>query len=406
MFKSILTLSGANLFFSISSFISLAVVTKIIGLTQFGLFAFSLSIAAILQVAFNTQSWQGILKNDKFSKAIVSYCFLIDLFFATLASLVYLLVIKLLTIHFTDAEFMNWQYIIALLIFSIPNGTCLSIIRKFQLYNEQAKIDVVASIIRLVLILLCFFFKTNTFLTILVYVSADFIKSVGYFKILISNFNSLVRADGTFSQINKIYSFSIWGVFNEIMHLPASQLDRIICATFISLEVLGVYDIFKRVCTSSIYITNPIMQICYPDFISKVKNTSINKSMSMLFKIVFSLLLVLSFLYFTIYLTRYSWAELAFSISIDEWTEGYDILLSLFCISLLFTFSFIPIHPFYLALGFAKRCFYISLVGAFFYIITITIIAMNLPFYYLPLAIFISDLTIIILKILDIRRSL
>ncbi|HCE3509554.1 TPA: oligosaccharide flippase family protein [Vibrio parahaemolyticus] len=407
MYKSIFTLSFSNALFSISSLLGLAVLSKLLELDQYGLFAFSLSLAITIQTIFNTQSWQGILKLDKYYNNLLYKCFLVDITTSSLGAITYLITIQWLTAILTGGEFQLWQFTLAVSVLFTPNGTALSVIRKQNKFFGQSIVDSIAAIFRLALMILCYILDVDAYVAVAAYTLPEALRWIGY--VLISyqaKPNQIKNNEVVFKDILTVYKFSIWGVLNEIAHLPSAQLDRLICASFISLEVLALYDIIKRICTSVVYVTNPIIQVVYPNFISSIKENGLRSSFYFLKKTISLLLLFTTCIYFLIFISKNVWGSILFSIPESTWLEGYELLLILFCMSLIVTFSFVPVHPFFLALGKARMAFFISFFGSLIYLITIYCIAYFSSFYYLPLAILLSDGFIISFKLREIYKEI
>ncbi|EJL6293449.1 oligosaccharide flippase family protein, partial [Vibrio cholerae] len=330
----------------------------------------------------------------------------IDIIASSLGSILYLISIQWFTAIFTGEGFQPWQFILAGFILFSPNGTALSVIRKQSKFFWQSAVDSIAAVSRLMLMILCYIQDVDTQIAVAAYALPEAFKWIGYIIISYSaKPNQFENPKTAFKDILTIYKFSSWGVLNEVAHLPSAQLDRLVCASFISLEVLALYDIIKRTCTAVVYITNPIIQVIYPNFISSINEKGVRKTYCFLKKTIFLLLLFTLSIYFLIFISKELWGSVLFSIPKSIWGEGYDVLIILFCISLTFTFSFVPIHPFFLALGKAKKGFFISLCGSLIYLMATYCIAYFYSFQYLPLAILLSDGFIISYKLREIYKE-
>lgn len=400
--KSVVTLGGSSVFQAIATFISIIFVSSALGLVEYGVFAFTLALAMILSVLSNTLSWQGLLKLESVSKRTILYCFCIDLVISFVSSIVFVTLLGLLTSSILDRHVEAWQYCFVFVIFFQNNGTIISLIRQKSLYKRQAVVDALSGAVKVIAVGIS---STTDSIELLIFsfVSSEIIRWLGY--IFISGIRSECSYEGgdnvtVIGQLQAIYKFSIWGVLNEIAHIPSSQLDRIIISSFVGLELVAIYDMFKRVLTAVVNLTNPIIQITYPIYIQRLKSESFKNVMSFALKLVCILFCILSIAYITIYLTSYFWMKYLFQVEIpDNLTETAGLLLINLSLTLTFVYSFVPIHPLYLALGHAKNSFYISFLGAIFVLVSLFVFAIYTGIEHIPFSILAGDLVIILYKL-------
>jgi hypothetical protein len=142
------------------------------------------------------------------------------------------------------------------------------------------------------------------------------------------------------------------------------------------------------------------MQITYPMYIKRLSSELFSNVILFVSKLVILLFLMLLFIYTLIYISSDLWLEYLFKVEIPHDLLMYtDLLLVNLSLTLIIVYSFVPIHPLYLALGYAKQTFYITLLGASLVVLFLYLSAKFIGIEYVPLAMLAGDSVIIAYKL-------
>ena len=401
-------LIGTNLWNVVINFFIAVVAFNALTLSQFGSLSLLQATVAIFQTLFNSQSWQGLLRlrPNNFVKVKFS-CYFIDTVFSLLGSIVMLLTLTI----FEQLAMLNTEsfYLPSLIILSIlflPNPTTIACIRRKALFNSQAFVDLIATTTKGVLIYTVWL-TGHVELILFPFIIFDFVRYTGYVivaKIITFKLPSWKLRLKPKRLLLRVYQFSAWGAFTDISHLPTAQFDKLIISALAGLEALAIWDIIKRLVLVMVQITTVINQLLYPYFIERCKNFSYALVLQQAKNFTGLLFLTLLFLYLPMVLSFDFWFYSTFHYEPAQYTINVKALFLAFCLTMSFILSAMPIHALFLATAGSMKSFYISIAGNTLFLVVTVISVSSLNLYGSVLAIFISDLFIILTKLVVLQK--
>ncbi|MGF1784833.1 oligosaccharide flippase family protein, partial [Photobacterium swingsii] len=189
-------------------------------------------------------------------------------------------------------------------------------------------------------------------------------------------------------------NYSFWGNTHAFLDLPVSHLDRIIISAVFSVELVGVFNLVKRIGGIVKQLADPVLQILFPKFIDCLKCGNVNQ-----IKIVISQLRIVSFLlaFLTLFVGFFGYEIIEKAMFAGEMADyKYEILA--FSIVQVYAFSYIWIHPLCISLSAMREVTIITLVSNVIYLVMLVIGVNYLDMYGVVLATLIQYAIVIQLK--------
>ncbi len=365
LFKHIGTLLTGNILASVANFVSIALLANQLSARDFGVFVLLQSYIIVLGAVFNPQAWQGFIKfatthSDNLHQ-IIKHTWRYDLALAGGGFLVAAtgapLYLRLVGI---SDEYLVVLQTMSLYIFFNQTSLCIGLLRLRDEFKVLALQNVIASMLFLGLVLIGMTMEKSTSYFSLCY-AFSLIIGLCYinFKGLLS-----VRKLGNQQPIvdfdikRRLRKFNLYAHATSISDIPIKQLDTVLVGVVLSVEMSGVYKVMKQIGTLTNKLTGPITQVLYPEL-----NKCLAQKNSQRFNAIFikmtCLLLVAALPFAAILgLTSEYWLEIIFS----DYIAKYAFEMSLFLFIHAIATSFVAIHPAYLAIGYVRSLFYITVL--------------------------------------------
>lgn len=144
--------------------------------------------------------------------------------------------------------------------------------------------------------------------------------------------------------------FTLWKYFTSLISIPAKQLDIIIVSAIVTIEAAGIYKIIKQVAGMIGLLIDPIYYAIFPQFADLIAKEKRGRAYMFAFKSgIMSFLLVGSIATVIGGLSPW-WLGFVFG---EQFSSGWIPLIA-FLVVKVFEFSFNPIHPLFVALGYVK----------------------------------------------------
>jgi O-antigen/teichoic acid export membrane protein len=160
--------------------------------------------------------------------------------------------------------------------------------------------------------------------------------------------------------------FIWWANLRTITRIPVRYFDMIVISSVVSLQMVGVYKVYKEIASVVKKIQDPINQTIFPEFTKLLANSRITKTASIAKRTI----LLLSGLSVVITVILILTSSL-----IVETFFGVEYLLeinALYAMVIVYMLSFItvPINSLFVAAGFAKIAFYVLVFTNVLYLIS------------------------------------
>jgi len=262
--------------------------------------------------------------------------------------------------------------IISLYSFSIlSNITCLTIgiPRLFNKFKHISAFQVAVSLVRLIFVIVASISSQNLITYIYIYFISEILLNglliTFSLYLLKKELNPKWWKEKIVIDRNQI-RFIWWLNLRTIVRIPVRYFDMIVISSVMSLQMVGVYKVYKEIAGVVKKIQDPINQTIYPEFTKLLANRK-TKSTANIAKKTMLLLSGLSVVLTTILLLTASIVIETFFGS--EYLLEINALYGLIIIYLL-SFITVPINSLFVAAGFAKYAFYVLLLTNSLYLVS------------------------------------
>lgn len=361
--NSSIVLSG-NVLASGLSFISFTLMANQLGAELLAYLVLTQTYVLIVNDLINVQTWESMIKfgsysnNTSKSASIIKTNIAIDIVSAIAAfSVAVLLAGTVVSILDWDEQIIG---IISLYSISIlSNITCLTIgiPRLFNKFKHISVFQVTVSLLRLIFVM----FASLSSQDLIAFIYIYFISEILLNGLLITFSLYLLRKELNPKWwrekivIDKDQIRFIWWLnLRTVVRTPVRYFDMIVISSVMSLQMVGVYKVYKEIAGVVKKIQNPINQTIYPEFTKLLANRK-TKSTASIAKKTMLLLTGLSIVLTTILLLISSFIVERFFGS--EYLLEINALYTLIIVYLL-SFITVPINSLFVAAGFAKLAFY------------------------------------------------
>jgi O-antigen/teichoic acid export membrane protein len=382
-----------NMSLAVSSFIIAAILIANSDIKDYGEFVLYQASIVSWVILSKPPIWQAIVKFSHEIKLteVLRITFSIEIVSYVLLSLLSLII----AIFFFTDQFIDNYIIIFICIFFgyfINSGVVLGVFRSESKFYVLSLIQFITSMMKLIC---CFFYHTDILILFTVFVLIDgFVWLFVYIYIYIKKVKYEIlpkEVDANYSK--KIFSFSLWSWGNSISDLPVTQFDRVIIAYLMGLEVVGVYNIMKRVSQLLGQVADPISQIAFPAFSRMLYSGERDKIYKIVIKISF-LMIVVTLITLLITNVFYDFVNIkVFSNKLFLYKNELLMFMSIQGISLVFVW----IHPLFLSVGRMKEGFFIVTLSSFIYV-SILVLFKDMELFGILLATIIQYVVLISLK--------
>ncbi|WP_139015436.1 hypothetical protein [Pseudoalteromonas sp. TB64] len=170
----------------------------------------------------------------------------------------------------------------------------------------------------------------------------------------------------------------------------------------VSVEAAGAYRVIKQIATISTKVTGPLNQVLYPEINSLLAVKAFEKVKAAMLKLIVLLAFPSLFVVLLASITIDYWVPAIFTNELLSYKWQIITFLIIHAVATVFT----PIHPVFLALGYIKKLFYITLVSNIVLCVTIVLFGSKVELWGVLLAIFLQYLLTVTWKLPLILKKL
>lgn len=360
---------GATL---INTFV-LTIIMRSIGVSGYGNLVLIQTYVLIFDQIFNIQSWQAFIKfsseaivtgDDRKLKSNIKLGTIIDVSTAILGfCFAYAFALPATNIFGWDISIVPliklYSFSILFHFSGIPTGI-LRIYNQFKIFSVQ---KITVSIIKLIGILINHYFEGDLINIVYIFLLSDVIGnvlliSISHYFLLTNNIKKWWKEKITFKN-NEFINFTLWNHSSIVTTVPTKQLDVIIISSTLSIEMVGVYKLFKQLSSLVTRIVDPIYQAIYPQLAEIIAEKKSNKAYNTAIKVSIIIAIAIVPLLIIVVVTSKWWLNVLFG----ELFSMYWIHFGIFITLMSFDTITSPLHPLFNALGLAKQKFIITTVG-------------------------------------------
>ena len=347
--------------------ISFTLMAKQLGPELLAILVISQTYSLILNDVFNVQTWESMVKFGAANLTkekmvhIAKTNIILDVISALLAFIFALICIKPSSIMLQwDPQTVKMVQVYTFsILFNITTFT-IGIPRLFNKFFHIAKIQIVVSLLKFVLVLAGFFYDFSISYFLQIYLLSEIMTNLAL--IIYSN-KLLVKNYGTDWWRSKLIfdrdqlRFVWWTNLRTIIRIPVRHFDVIVINAVMSVKTLGIYKVYKEIAGSINRIGDPINQAVFPEFAkllgSKQTDTTedVTKKTMILMCIAGTCIVVPLIVLAKPILSTFFGAEYL------EHINALYLMLVLFGMG----FITVPINSLFIAAGFAKYSFMLLL---------------------------------------------
>lgn len=396
-------LSG-NLFASVLNFLSVAISLKALGVESFGQVTLLQAYILVISLCFNPQAWQGLIRYfslETDQAGLLTSTLKYDLICAVLGTVLAILIAPLYTESFKLSEYTELLQWCALYILINQTSVAIGILRYQERYKALALQNVISAVLFFVCVLVGFWLALDVD-----YYVASYLLTLGLGVVFIQwlclpytlslfkarKDNKVMLSNARKKEFNK-FNFTVH--MTALADIPVKQLDNILVGAVVSVSAAGAYRVIKQIATISTKVTAPLNQVLYPEVNTLLASKEYSKVKGAMLKII-TLLLVPSLVVVVLasVSTEY-WIPVMFSEELLAYKWHIITFLLIHAIATAFT----PVHPIFLALGYVKRLFIITLFSNLVLCAGILLLGPQIGLWGIVIAIFIQYILTIICKL-------
>lgn len=363
-----------NTMASVLSIISFTIMANKLGPESLALLVLAQTYALIVNDIFNIQTWESMVKfgpqgsGDGSISNVIKTNFVLDAISAATAYIFALLLAK------TVVHILGWDeslinivslYSISIL-FNITTLT-IGIPRLFNRFYSIAKIQVATAFIKLLCVLYAMYFSKSFMFYVYIYLLVDILTnliliifSIALLKYELGKnwWKNKMRID-----MNQV-KFIWWTNLRTIVRIPVRHLDMVVISSIISVEMVGIYKVYKEIAGLLNRIGEPLNQTIYPEYTKLISMENINETISVAKKTMKLYFGVSSLLTITLVLIARPIIEIFFSAAYMVELNALYYLIVAFGFGIVLT----PINSLFIAAGFARYSVYLVLLCNFAYL--------------------------------------
>lgn len=337
-------------------------------------FALAQVYARIMNDLFNVQTWESLIKfgtkqDEEYQLArTIKTNLLIDILSALFAFVLATLLIKEIGAIFGwDETLIELAFFYSFIIpFTLTTFT-IGVPRLFDKFAAIAKIQFAMAAVKLISISIISYLGGEFRAFIATYIIIDIlinISLIGYSLVLLQR-KKILNWIQTKAYLNREQiKFLWWTNLRTIVRIPVRQLDILIINQVMSMNLVGIYKVYKEIVGMIGRLGDPINQAIYPEY---AKLLGKGKTLDTIFvtKSIIRILLSVAIVTLIVFIVASELViETLFGAEYLALMTVFYLLVVLNCVSLVLT----PINSLFIAAGFAKYSFYIVLFNNIVYL--------------------------------------
>jgi len=374
-------LLGSNVFASAVNFTAMVLLAKFLSAQNLGTYVLLQAYTLFLAALFNPQAWQGFIKfaaqNTNNISVICQHTIRYDLIAAVVGVITSIIIapyyIQLMSLdssHTITLQLMSFYLVIN------QTSTSIGLLRYFDRFKVLALQNIVSSITLITGVLIGCWFNLS-----IQYFALWSMLSLGL-GVLTINVNAIKlysskKIDFQNDQSNEVKTpigllrFNFYAHLTGIVDLPVKQLDTILVGSLVAVEASGVYKIIKQIGTLTTKLTGPITQVLYPDLNKSLVDQQFEKVKFIFIRFTMIVAVVAIPIALVLGLTSEYWIGAIF----NDYFVDYSKELTLYLFIHALAVSWLAVHPTFLALGYVKHLFYLTVFTNIIFVVLAVLLA-------------------------------
>jgi O-antigen/teichoic acid export membrane protein len=298
-------------------FIQLFLINKYFGVEVFGQLAIIISTAGIFSALLSARSSEAVTrffkreelnKNYENAKFVLVIGFIIDF----ITSILLVLLIYFLSTFIATTFLKNVNLQDEIIVFSFISfitflrGSMLGYLQSKEMFLDINMVTIVETVMKIVILLIFIFIVNDLFLINIIYsfllaaILSFLYTTYVFFKSYKKNYDTVIFS------VNKVllkeyWSFNIKTFFSASLKAGNQNVDNLIIAYFLHAEIVGIYQIIKKMLSPIIIIATPFSMLVYPKLINYFETNNKTKFKHIIIKISFYILsigVIYSFIFY------------------------------------------------------------------------------------------------------------
>lgn len=361
-----IVLSG-NIAASLLNIISFTIVANQLGPKALGFLVLAQTYSAVINDIFNVQTWESMvmygsktLRDSKFS-SVIKTNLAIDILSAVVAFIFAVSLAKwIVGLLNWDSEIASIATLYSFVILTRITSFTIGIPRLFDKFAKISVFQVSTAAFKLALVLAAVYTNQGLIGYIYIYMISEVLLNliliIFSLKVLSTEHHSEWWKEKLVFNREQL-KFIWWTNLRTIVRIPVRHLDMVVIGTVISLEMVGIYKVYKEIASTVKRIQDPINQTIFPEFTKLLAKKEKQETARVAKKTIFLLSTISSIIIGVLLLTAGLIVEKFFGAEYLIQIHALHALLIVYLLS----FITVPINSLFIASGFAKSSVYILL---------------------------------------------
>jgi len=414
-FNNFFTASKGEVGASILNVISLMILARALGIEKFGIYVLFYSYHDVLNRIFNFQTWQAYIKfgtevldgkEPERIKSLFTACFLIDAASMILSAIVAVVGSKYFIYAFSiDNEYLFLLQMISFSIIFYAAEMYIGVLRIFNEYALQAKVQISIACARLLLFIFTYLFYPSlegfVYATIFSALIGLGLKSIAAYSVMKSKTASIdLSGSYRYKSWKRLAGFIFYNNLDVTVRMITRQIDVLVLGRLFSIEVVGAYKLAVHIGSIFGKLAHPIFQVFYPELTRLFSQNKNILAKEFAVKICSYLLVFMLFCYFCYFMFG---KYLILNVFGESYESTFYIGL-LYLASIVIAVSVTPMSSITMAKGLVKKAFYNQVIVTALFLIVFGLTVRPLGAYSAGLAHIVFNLSWACLTIYTIKK--
>lgn len=347
--------------------IKLAILARLLAPTAFGLMAIVMVVIGFSKMFIDMGVSNAIIYKQEVSDVQLNTLYLVNIIVGVLLFILILLIAPVVANFYSDEELVSLINIVAITYLIKPWGQqFMVLLQKRMMFNDIAKTEILANIVTFFVVVILAYKGFGVYSLAIGAIVDSFVSTIGFIFFGMRFHRPKIEFD--INQVKEFLSFGLYQMAEKFINYFSQQMDIILIGKLLGVEILGIYEIAKKLIVKPSIVVNPIVtKVTFP-IMSKISN-----DIHRLKKIFLKTINYLSYVNFPIYTLIAILAEpIVLILFGNKWMDAVPIIQIL---SIAFILKSIgnPAGSLLLSRGKANVAFYWNLAIFVFYPISILI---------------------------------
>jgi len=292
----------------ILGFLQVFLINKFLGVEIYGALMIIVASAGMFSLLLDARSSESVtrfftreflLNNLSNAKFILFVGFIIDMVFALLLVIIIYFFSDLIAKIFMKDSTLSFEvFLYAFVVFfTFLRGTILGYLQSLKMFTQINFMSMFELVLKnLLLIYMILTHENNSLETILlIYICSSFLVYIYALIIFVKNFKKLfigVTICMNYEILKEYWHFNLKTFISSSLKAGNQNIDTLLIAYFINAEMVGIYQVIKKILSPINFIIKPFSMLVYPKLIKYFENKEVEKFKKLLFRITSYILLV------------------------------------------------------------------------------------------------------------------